>query len=114
MGDCLFCDIASGKLSATVVYQDESVVAVEDINPQAPVHLLIIPRKHIPSPADIQAEDRQLIGDVFILAKKLAKEKGVEASGYRIVANCNRDAGQSVFHLHFHLLGGRVFRWPPG
>lgn len=114
MAKCLFCDIAQGKVSATRVYQDESLVAVEDINPQASVHLLIIPRKHIPGPSHIEAEDRELIGDVFLVAKKLAQERGVEASGYRVVANCNRDAGQSIFHLHFHLLGGRKFHWPPG
>ena len=114
MADCLFCDIAAGKMAAKKVYEDEALLALEDINPQAPVHLLIIPRKHIGSLAELEAGDRELIGDIFLLAQKLAREKGIEAAGYRVVANCNREAGQSVFHIHFHLLGGRRMAWPPG
>ena len=111
---CLFCDIVAGKVPSKKVYEDETLVAIGDINPQAPVHLLIIPRKHIVSPAELKAEDRELVGDIFLLAQKLARDRGIEEGGYRVVANCNRDAGQSVFHIHFHLLGGRTMGWPPG
>ncbi len=111
---CLFCDIAAGRAKADRVWDDKNLVVVEDINPQAPTHLLIIPKKHIEGPAHIEAEDVELIGEVFLVAKRLARERGVEGSGYRIVVNCNRDAGQSIFHLHYHLLGGRVLGWPPG
>lgn len=114
MNECLFCAIIIGDMAATRVYEDEQIVAVEDVNPQAPLHLLILPKKHIPSPAHIQEEDRELIGNIFLVAGKLAKERGIEASGYRVVVNCNRDAGQSIFHLHYHLLGGRKMGWPPG
>ena len=114
MARCLFCAIVEGRAKASRVYEDDKLVVIEDINPKAPVHLLIIPRKHIESPAHIQEEDRELIGDIFLAAKRMARERGVEASGYRVVVNCNRDAGQSIFHLHYHLLGGRKMGWPPG
>lgn len=114
MKECLFCAIIEDKARATVVHKDEKLVVIEDINPQAPTHLLIIPRKHIESVATIEPDDRELIGDLFLAAKKVAKERGVEKAGYRVVVNTNRGAGQSVFHLHLHVLGGRSLGWPPG
>ena len=114
MENCLFCKIASGQIPADIVYQDEDVVAFRDINPQAPVHILLILRRHIPSMADVTPEDGPLLGIVFSVAAKLAHKLGVDEGGYRVVTNVGRDAGQSVFHLHFHLLGGRKFTWPPG
>lgn len=114
MRDCLFCGIIDGKVKGSVVYQDGSVVAFKDINPKAPVHLLIIPRKHIASVLDLQGEDRELIGDVFTVASKLARDNGVDRDGFRVVVNCGPNAGQSVDHIHFHLLGGRSLGWPPG
>jgi diadenosine tetraphosphate (Ap4A) HIT family hydrolase len=114
MSDCLFCGIIDGKIKANVVYQDDSVVAFKDIAPKAPVHILIIPRKHLVSVADICEQDRTLVGQIFRVAAKLARDQGVADSGFRIVVNSGPDAGQSVFHLHYHLLGGRRMSWPPG
>lgn len=112
--NCLFCKIAAGQIPSKIVYQDEDVVAFEDINPQAPYHVLIIPRRHIASMADLTLEDGPILAKIFITATKLAHDRGIDESGYRIVANVGPDAGQSVFHLHFHLLGGRKLGWPPG
>ncbi|MHB8598896.1 MAG: histidine triad nucleotide-binding protein [Ktedonobacteraceae bacterium] len=114
MENCLFCKIASGQIPGDIVYQDEDVVAFKDIHPQAPVHILLIFRRHIPSIADLTPEDGPLLEIVFSVAAKLAHKLGVDESGYRVVTNVGPDAGQSVFHLHFHLLGGRKFAWPPG
>ncbi|HAR62301.1 MAG: histidine triad nucleotide-binding protein [Candidatus Margulisiibacteriota bacterium] len=114
MSDCLFCNIVKGAIRANKVYEDENVLAFEDINPQAPVHLLIIPKKHIPTINDIEESDKALIGELVIVGKKLAKEKGLADDGYRLVINCNKSAGQLVFHIHVHLLGGRKLDWPPG
>jgi len=114
MRDCLFCGIVEGKVKANLVYQDDSIVAFKDIAPKAPVHILIIPRKHLVSVSDIAEADRALIGQIFQVAARLAREQGVADSGYRVVVNAGADAGQSVFHLHFHLLGGRQMTWPPG
>ncbi|HHV43684.1 MAG TPA: histidine triad nucleotide-binding protein [Firmicutes bacterium] len=114
MSDCLFCKIAAGQISSDIVYSDEQVVAFKDINPQAPVHLLIIPRKHIPNVNSIEEDDRTLIGHIHHIAAKLAKEQGFADDGYRIVVNCGEQGGQTVMHLHFHLLGGRSLGWPPG
>ncbi len=114
MSDCLFCAIVEGKIKANVVYQDDTAVAFKDIAPKAPVHILIIPRKHIVAVSDVAEQDRDLIGQIFKVAAKLADEQGIADSGYRIVVNSGADAGQSVFHLHFHLLGGRQMTWPPG
>jgi histidine triad (HIT) family protein len=114
MSDCLFCAIAEGKIKANLVYQDDTVVAFKDIAPKAPVHILIIPRKHIAGVLDIEASDSALIGQIFIIAGRLAHEQGIAESGFRLVANSGADAGQSVFHLHYHLLGGRQMSWPPG
>ena len=114
MSDCLFCRIASGQIPAAIVHQDDNLIAFRDINPQAPVHLLIIPRKHIASLADLSEKDDALVGSIARLAKELAISEGIAEHGYRLVANCGREAGQSVDHLHFHVLGGRTLTWPPG
>ncbi len=112
MSDCIFCKIVSKDIPADVVYEDDKVIAIKDINPQAPVHILVIPREHIPTVNDIK--DFSIVGHVYQVIQKLAKEFNIDQSGYRVVVNCQENAGQSVFHLHFHLLGGRIFRWPPG
>ena len=112
--NCLFCKIAAGQIPSKIVYQDADVVAFEDINPQAPYHILLIPRRHIASMADLTAEDGPILVSLFTTAVKLARDLGFAEGGYRFVTNVGPDAGQSVFHLHFHLLGGRKFRWPPG
>ncbi len=114
MSECLFCGIISGKAKGTIVYEDGSVVAFKDINPQAPFHVLVIPRRHIATLMDLGEKDKDLIGDIFLVAARLAKDHGISADGYRVVVNCGPAAGQSVYHIHFHLLGGRSFRWPPG
>ncbi len=114
MSDCLFCGIVKGDIKGSIVYQDNSVVAFKDVNPKAPVHLLIVPRKHISTLLDLQPEDQTLIGDIFSVANQLAKDHGISKDGFRLVVNCGAGAGQSVFHLHFHLLGGRAMTWPPG
>ena len=114
MSDTLFGRIASGELSADLVYEDEDVVAFRDISPQAPVHFLVIPRKPIPTLNDVRPEDAELIGKLFLVAAKVAAREGIAESGYRTLINCNAGAGQTVFHLHLHVLGGRPFNWPPG
>lgn len=114
MSDCLFCGVIKGDVKGSIVYQDNSVVAFKDINPKAPVHLLIVPRKHIATLLDLQQEDKSLIGDIFSVANQLAKDQGIAKDGFRVVVNCGAGAGQSVFHIHFHLLGGRPMTWPPG
>lgn len=111
---CIFCGIARGEIPAKMVYQDEQLVAIEDLNPAAPLHLLLIPRKHIVNTLDLQPEDDVLIGHVHRVAAMIARERGVAESGFRIVTNNNADAGQSVFHIHFHMLAGRCLAWPPG
>ena len=107
MENCLFCKIIKGDIPSTKVYEDEEVYAFKDINPEAPVHILVVPKKHISSINEIEDEDRELIGKIFISIKKIAKEQGVEESGYRVVSNCGKDAGQTVMHLHFHILAGK-------
>jgi histidine triad (HIT) family protein len=114
MSECLFCGIADGKIKANLVYQDEALLAFKDILPKAPVHILIIPRKHIVSVLDIDTNDSGVIGRIFQVASQLAREQGIADSGFRVVVNSGADAGQSVFHLHYHLLGGRRMTWPPG
>ena len=114
MSDCLFCGIVDGSVKANLVYQDDAVVAFNDIAPRAPVHILIIPRKHVASLSDIAESDYALIGAIFQVAAKLAREHGIAESGYRVVVNSGADAGQSVLHIHYHLLGGRQLGWPPG
>ncbi len=112
--DCLFCKIISGQIPAKIVYRDDLVVAFEDINPQAPHHLLIVPQKHIATLNDVHDEDRELIGSMVTTASQLAKQRGLADDGYRVLINTNPGAGQTVFHIHLHLLGGRQLTWPPG
>ena len=114
MTDCLFCRIASGEIPASIVYQDERLVAFRDINPQAPVHVLLIPRRHIGTLNDLSPADDGIVGELVRRAAAIAGELGVSERGYRTVFNCNADAGQTVFHIHLHLLGGRKMAWPPG
>jgi histidine triad (HIT) family protein len=112
--DCLFCKIAAGEIPAKLVYEDEDIIAFRDINPQAPTHILLVPRRHIATLNDLAASDAMLAGKLLLQAKALAEREGIAESGYRTVFNCNRDAGQSVYHIHLHLLGGRSLQWPPG
>lgn len=114
MSNCLFCKIADKEIDSDVVYEDDHVVAFNDINPQAPHHILIIPRKHIATINDIDMTDTDVLGNLFIATKNIAKQLDVAENGYRVVMNCNRDAGQTVFHLHLHFLAGRPLHWPPG
>ena len=114
MKDCLFCKIGRKEIPAKVAYEDAEVMAFEDLSPQAPVHTLIIPRAHYGTLNEIGPDQHRLIGKVVGVAVDIAKEKGLADDGYRVVANCQAGAGQSVFHIHFHLLGGRSFEWPPG
>ena len=114
MRDCLFCGVVEGKIKGNIVYQDDSVVAFKDINPKAPVHVLTIPRRHVAGVLDLKADDGAVIGHIFEIAARLAREQGIADSGFRVVVNSGADAGQSVFHLHYHLLGGRRMTWPPG
>ena len=111
---CLFCRIAAGEVPASKVYEDEDVVAFNDINPQAPLHVLVIPKRHIATTNDLTPEDDGLVGMLVRRAAAIAAEKGYAARGYRTVLNCNAEAGQTVFHIHLHLLAGRVMGWPPG
>ena len=112
--DCLFCKIVSGEIETELIHEDSLAVAFRDINPQAPVHVLVIPRKHVATLDELSAEDEPMTGHLVSVAASLARREGVAESGYRTVFNCNRGAGQTVFHLHLHLLGGRSFGWPPG
>ncbi|OGS46946.1 MAG: histidine triad nucleotide-binding protein [Elusimicrobia bacterium RIFOXYD2_FULL_34_15] len=114
MSDCLFCIIIDKKIPAKYVRETSELIAIRDVNPQAPVHILIIPKKHIPTLNDITDEDCDIVGKVHVFAKDIAKEEEISIDGYRLVLNVNRGAGQSVFHIHWHLLGGREFNWPPG
>jgi histidine triad (HIT) family protein len=114
MPNCLFCDILKKKVNADIVFESENVLAFKDIRPQAPTHILIIPKKHIATLNDINAADKILIGELFLTAKEIASSQGLSATGYRTVFNCNQDAGQAVYHIHLHLLGGRKLSWPPG
>lgn len=114
MGDCLFCKILDKKIPAKIVYEDDRVLAFEDINPQAPVHLLLIPRKHIPTLNELHEDDAALTGHIVATAAKLARDRGIAERGFRVVVNCNPESGQTVYHIHFHLLGGRPMHWPPG
>ncbi len=111
---CFFCKIAEGKMETDKVYEDDKVVAFNDINPQAPTHVLIIPKKHISTLNDLEPEDTALVGELYLVAKNIAHKLGFSDDGYRTVFNCNAHGGQSVYHLHLHLLGGRQMGWPPG
>lgn len=112
--DCIFCKIIAKKIPAKIVYEDEKVIAIKDLNPQAPHHFLIIPREHIATLNDCLPKHNELLGHMFQIAKKIAHDLGVYEEGYRLVTNCNKIAGQSVFHIHTHFLAGRTFTWPPG
>jgi histidine triad (HIT) family protein len=112
--DCLFCKIVAGEIPANVIYQDDHVLAFEDINPQAPTHTLVIPREHIATLDELDEDKEAIAGKILVAARNIAREKGLDDRGYRLVANCLESAGQTVFHIHFHLLGGRSLGWPPG
>jgi len=112
--DCLFCRILDGTVPSTRVYEDALCYAFDDINPQAPTHVQIIPRKHVATLNDLLAEDEPMVGHLVTVAARIARDRGIAENGYRSVLNCNRGAGQSVFHIHLHLLGGRSLGWPPG
>lgn len=112
--DCLFCKIIAGDIPSAKVYEDDLVYAFRDIEPQAPVHILIIPKEHISSANELTDENASIVGHIFAVAAKIAKDEGIADGGYRIVNNCGDDGGQTVKHLHFHMLGGRSLAWPPG
>ena len=114
MSDCLFCKIVSGEMETRLVHEDELCVAFEDIAPQAPTHVLVVPREHIATLNEIESSKEALAGHLLSVARKVARQRGHGESGYRTVINCQEGAGQSVFHLHVHVLGGRRFAWPPG
>ncbi len=112
--DCIFCKIAAKQIPSSIIYENEDIIAFKDINPQAPVHIIIIPKKHIATLNDLQPEDAQLVGKIVLAAQVIAQDNNLHKPGYRLVLNCNEDAGQTVFHIHCHLLGGRLMGWPPG
>ena len=112
--NCLFCKIVAGEIPADIVYESDTAIAFRDINPQAPTHVLIIPRKHIATINDIEVHDNALVGSLYSAARDIAATEGIADDGYRVVMNCNAAAGQTVFHIHLHLLGGRSLGWPPG
>ena len=114
MSDCLFCKIIAREIKGSIVYEDDRVLAFNDINPQAPTHVLVVPKRHIASLNDLTVDDDQIVGELTRRAAAIARERGISAGGYRTVFNTNRDAGQTVFHIHLHLLGGRGMGWPPG
>ncbi len=111
---CIFCDIVEKKRSAKILYEDDLVIAFDDINPQAPIHVLVIPKKHIPTTLQLHEEDNFLIGYLIQIANKIARDKKIDERGFRLVINCNPEAGQTIYHLHLHILGGRFMHWPPG
>ncbi len=114
MSDCIFCKIIAGDIPADIVYQNDDVLAFRDLNPQAPLHVLVIPKKHIATINDMTATDAELVGKLYLAAQQIARQEGVADDGYRTVMNCNELAGQTVFHMHLHLLAGRAMNWPPG
>lgn len=114
MSDCVFCKIVQGEIPAEVVYEDDYVMAFQDIHPVAPVHLVLIPKKHIPTFFDIKEDDEVYLGRLQRVAARVAAEQGLAEKGFRLVSNCKEDAGQLVFHIHYHLIGGRLLQWPPG
>jgi histidine triad (HIT) family protein len=114
MEDCLFCKIVNKEIPSELIFEDDRIVAFNDINPQAPIHILIIPREHFASLNDVPEEKKDLLGHILIRASQIAQNVGIKERGYRIVLNTARDSGQEVFHIHFHLLGGRRMTWPPG
>ena len=114
MSDCIFCKIIAGDIPAEIVYQNDDVLAFRDLNPQAPLHVLVIPKKHIATINDMTATDAELVGKLYLAAQQIARQEGVADDGYRTVMNCNELAGQTVFHMHLHVLAGRAMNWPPG
>ena len=114
MSDCIFCKIVSGEVPAKKILDDDEIIAFDDINPQAPVHALVIPKKHLATLNDVEPGDADLMGKMTMAALRVAKLKGIDGGGYRLVTNCLAEAGQAVFHIHTHVLGGRKMGWPPG
>jgi histidine triad (HIT) family protein len=114
MSSCLFCRIVAGEIPASKVYEDDRLIAFNDINPQAPMHVLVVPKKHVATLNDVTAAEDDLVGAMVRTGAAIAKERGFDGSGFRTVFNCNAQAGQTVFHIHLHVLGGRVMTWPPG
>lgn len=114
MSDCLFCRMVAGEIPVEPVYQDEELMVIQDINPQAPLHVLVVPKRHISTLADLRPDDDGIVGEIVRRAAAIADEQGITARGFRTVFNTNKDAGQTVFHIHLHLLGGRNLNWPPG
>jgi histidine triad (HIT) family protein len=112
--DCIFCKIAHGKLNATIVYEDDQILAFRDLNPQAPTHILVIPKKHIATLNDVTETDSILLGNMILAAKKIAKMEQLSEAGYRLLFNVNQQGGQTVYHIHLHVVGGRTMTWPPG
>ncbi len=112
--DCLFCKMVAGTIKPDKVHEDDEILAFRDIHPQAPVHVLVVPKQHIATLNDLTPAHAALVGRLFLVAQRVARQSGIAESGYRTVMNCNRDAGQSVWHVHLHVLGGRVMEWPPG
>lgn len=112
--DCIFCQIANKKINATIIYEDDQVVAFDDLYPKAPIHKLIIPREHIATINDLKSSHKELIGQLLLVAQQLANDLNVAADGYRVLMNCNKGGGQEVYHIHLHLLAGRQMQWPPG
>ncbi len=114
MSDCIFCKIVSGDIPSTKIYEDEQVIAFRDINPQAPTHILVVPKRHIPGVNELAEQDEALVGHVYGVIARLVRELGIAETGYRVIVNSGADGQQSVPHLHFHVLGGRLLAWPPG
>ncbi len=114
MSDCLFCKMVRGEIQPDTVYEDDDVLAFRDINAQAPTHVLVIPKRHISTINDLNADDAELVGKLYLAAKQIAEQDGIASDGFRTVMNCNAGAGQTVFHIHLHVLGGRNMVWPPG
>ncbi|MEJ2060096.1 MAG: histidine triad nucleotide-binding protein [Gammaproteobacteria bacterium] len=114
MSDCIFCKIANGEIPAKIAYENDDLLAFHDLNPQAPLHVLVIPRRHIATINDLTPDDAEMVGKLYLAAKEIAAEAGFGERGYRTVMNCNAEAGQSVYHLHLHVLAGRPMHWPPG
>lgn len=112
--DCVFCKILAGDIPADIIYESDAAIAFRDINPQAPTHAVVIPRQHIATINDLTKNDREVVGSLYLAAQEIARQEGIAEQGYRVVMNCNEAAGQTVFHIHLHLLGGRSLAWPPG
>ncbi|MBT4783971.1 MAG: histidine triad nucleotide-binding protein [Candidatus Marinimicrobia bacterium] len=114
MDNCLFCKIINGEITATKIYENEHIIAFNDIDPKAPIHILVIPKKHIRSINELNSSDINLAGEIILAAKKIAKDQGIDSKGFRVVFNTNDDGGQTVYHIHMHIMGGRQMQWPPG